>query len=162
MAKMAAVVMLTILGATTVLMEGLMVLVEVNWVMLCRRIQIIMPYKIQILAMIIRVDMIITHGIIRVLKVICRVWVWNQANNLRSLRVLVSVSLLVAWIITMMILCLIAIQCENNYIRMHLWIYFVEFTILCMYFDMFVPTTHVFSFLLMFRVIGDMFWTCDT
>ena len=38
MMLVAAAVMLTILGATTVLMEGLMVFVEVNEVMLCRGI----------------------------------------------------------------------------------------------------------------------------
>ena len=41
-----------------------MVLVEANKVVLCQRIQIIRPHKIQILAIIIRVNMIITHMVI--------------------------------------------------------------------------------------------------
>ena len=40
--------------------------------------------------------------------------------------------------------------------------YFVQFTILCMYFDIFLPTTLVFIFHVMFWVLGDMFWICDT
>ena len=55
---------MTIMGATTVIMERLMVLVKANEMVLCRRIQIIRPHKIQILAIIIRVNMIITHMVI--------------------------------------------------------------------------------------------------
>ena len=57
------------------LIEEFLVLVEANKVVLYCGIQIIMPHKIQILVIIIRVDMIITHGVIIVLKVICRVWI---------------------------------------------------------------------------------------
>jgi len=41
-------------------------------------------------------------------------------HNLRDLQVLVPIFLLIAETITMMILCLIAIQCENDYIIMYL------------------------------------------
>jgi len=41
-------------------------------------------------------------------------------HNLRDLRALVSVYLLTTEMIMMMILCLIAIQCRNNYISMYL------------------------------------------
>jgi len=71
--------------------------------------------------------MVLMEGLI-VLKVICMGWIWHQANimmwdmtivtyhNLRDLRVLVPVSLLIVGLITMMILCLIVIQCGNDYI----------------------------------------------
>jgi len=39
---------------------------------------------------------------------------------------------------------------------------FVEFTILCMYFDMFLPTMLDLCFLFMFNVLGGMFWTYGT
>jgi len=54
------------------------------------------------------------------------------------------VFILIAGIMIMMILYLIAIQCENDYISRYLWMYFVQFTILCMYFNMFLPTMRVF------------------
>ena len=51
----AVMAVMTIIGATTVLMEGLMLFVKDKDVVLCRRIQIIMLHKIQILTMIIQV-----------------------------------------------------------------------------------------------------------
>ena len=54
------------------------------------------------------------------------------------------VSILIAGIMIMMSLYLIGIQCGNDYISRYLLMYFVQFTILCMYFDIFLPTMRVF------------------
>ena len=53
------------------------------------------------------------------------------------------ISLLIAWMIMIMILCIIAIQCKNDYIMQVFMNVFVKFTILCMYFGMFLPTMRV-------------------
>jgi len=103
-------------------------------------------------------------------KTICNGWIWYHAIIMvwdiamttyhKDLQVLVPVYQLIAKMITMMILCLIAIQCGNDYTSMYLWMYFMQFTILCMYFDVFLPMMRVFfCFCFMFSVLGDMFWT---
>jgi len=52
------------------------------------------------------------------------------------------VSILIAEMI-MMILCFLVIQCGNDYISRYLWIILCNL-LLCIYFDMFLPTTLVF------------------
>ena len=65
-------------------------------------------------------------------------------HNKRDLRVLVPVYLLTTEMITMMILCLIAIQCKNNYISMYIMNVVCAIYYIVHVFDMLLPTTRIF------------------
>ena len=168
-------------------------------------------WLIWVLPMIIQVNMITTHMVIIVLKVIYRSWVWHLANILALMNILlVALNIEVLGIITIklilpnthqpyysdagfssqssqptgshtqvyyyvygnytpgfytyrgeiMSLCLIRIQYENDYISRYLWMYFVQFTMLCMYFDMFsTDDARIYAFAFISSVIG---FGCDT
>ena len=66
--------------------------------------------------------------------------------------------LLIAGMITMMILYLIAIQCENDYIMY----VFCEIYYICIYFDILIPRRMYLCILFMLSVLRDMFWICYT
>ena len=88
----------------------------------------------------------------------------DQINKhiIMLMKIIYLVFILIAGMTIMMILCLIAIQCENDYISMYLWMYFVKFIIFACILICFYRRRAYLYFHFMFSVISDMFWICDT
>ena len=83
-------------------------------------------------------------------------------HNLRDLRALVPVSLLIAGMLTM-ILCLTTIQYGNDYIMQLFMNVFggIDY-IMHVFWHVYTDDACIYAFALMFSVLGDIFWTCDT
>ena len=62
----------------------------------------------------------------------------------------------------MMILCLLAIQCENDYISRYLWIIWCNLLYYACLLICFYRRRLYLYFYFMFCVLGDMLWICDT
>ena len=85
-----------------------------------------------------------------------------EHSSIHPIILMDPVFLLIAGMITMMILYLITIQCENNYI-MHVFMnVFCEIYYICISFDILIPWPMHLYILFMLSVLCDMFWTCYT